>query len=78
MVEAILNDSKSVISCSVLLKGEYGYENVTVGVPVVLGKNGVEEILQMTLATKTREKFKTSVESIQEGIAILEKNGFFK
>ena len=78
MVEAILNDSKSVISCSVLLNGEYGYENVTVGVPVVLGKNGVEEILQMTLATKTREKFKTSVESIQEGIAILEKNDFFK
>ena len=78
MVEAILNDSKSVISCSVLLNGEYGYSNVTAGVPVVLGKNGVEEILQMTLATKTREKFKTSVESIQEGIAILEKNDFFQ
>jgi len=77
MVEAILNDSRTVVSCSVRLNGEYGYENVTVGVPVVLGKNGVEEIIPMTLGTKTREKFKTSVESIQEGIAILEKNGFF-
>ena len=77
MVEAILNDSKTVVSCSVLLNGEYGYENVTVGVPVVLGKNGVEEIIQMTLGTKTREKFKVSVNSIQEGIAVLEKNGFF-
>jgi len=77
MVEAILNDSKTVVSCSVLLNGEYGYKNVTVGVPVVLGKNGVEEIIQMTLGTKTREKFKVSVNSIQEGIAVLEKNGFF-
>jgi malate dehydrogenase len=77
MVEAILNDSRTVVSCSVRLNGEYGYENVTVGVPVILGKNGVEEIIPMTLGTKTREKFKTSVESIQEGIAVLEKNGFF-
>ena len=77
MVEAILNDNRTVVSCSVLLNGEYGYRNVTVGVPVILGKNGVEEIVQMTLGTKTRAKFKTSVESIQEGIDILEKNGFF-
>jgi malate dehydrogenase len=78
MVEAILNDSKTVVSCSVVLNGEYGYKDVTVGVPVVLGANGVEEIVQMTLSTKTREKFKVSVESIQEGIDILEKNGFFE
>jgi malate dehydrogenase len=77
MVEAILNDSRSVVSCSVLLNGEYGYSDVTVGVPVVLGKNGIEEIIQMTLGTKTREKFKVSVESIKEGINILNKNGFF-
>ena len=78
MVEAILNDSRTVVSCSVVLNGEYGYKNVTAGVPVVLGKNGIEEIIQMTLGTKTREKFKVSVESIQEGIDILEKNNFFK
>ena len=77
MVEAILNDSKTIVSCSVLLNGEYGYKDVTVGVPVVLGNNGVEEIIQMTLSTKIREKFKTSVDSIQEGIDILEKNNFF-
>ncbi len=77
MVEAILNDSQTVVSCSVVLNGEYGYSDVTVGVPVVLGKNGVENIVEMTLSTKTREKFKTSVESIQEGIDILDKNGFF-
>jgi malate dehydrogenase len=78
MVEAILNDTRAVVSCSVLLNGEYGYKNVTAGVPVILGKNGVEEIVQMTLGTKTRAKFKVSVESIQEGIDILEKNRFFE
>ncbi len=78
MVEAILNDSKIVVSSSVMLNGEYGYRDVTVGVPVVLGKNGVEQIIEMTLSTKTREKFKTSVESIREGIDILEENVFFE
>ena len=78
MVEAILNDSKIIVSSSVMLNGEYGYKDVTVGVPVILGQNGVEQIIQMTLNTKTREKFKASVESIREGIDILEKNGFFE
>ncbi len=78
MVEAILNDSKIVVSSSVMLNGEYGYKDVTIGVPVILGKNGVELIIEMTLNTKTREKFKASVESIREGIDILEKNGFFE
>ena len=77
MVEAILNDTQTVVSCSVLLNGEYTYDDVTVGVPVVLGKNGVEEVIQMTLTNKTKEKFQKSVESIQEGIDILRKNGFF-
>ena len=77
MVEAILEDTKSVVSSCVMLNGEYGYKNVTVGVPVVLGRKGVEQIIDMTLETKTREKFKTSVESIQEGIKLLEENDFF-
>jgi malate dehydrogenase len=78
MVEAILNDSRTVVSCSVLLDGEYGHNDVTVGVPVVLGKNGIEEIVQMTLNTKTREKFKVSVDTIKEGISVLKENNFFE
>jgi malate dehydrogenase len=78
MVEAILNDSKTVVSSSVLLNGEYGYSDVTVGVPVVLGRNGVEKIIEISLNNETKDKFKTSVESIKEGIEILEKNGFFE
>ena len=77
MVEAILNDSKTVVSSSVMLNGEYGYSNITVGVPVILGRNGVEKIIEISLKDEIKDKFNTSVESIQEGIDILSKNGFF-
>jgi len=77
MVEAILNDTQTVVSSSVLLEGEYGYSDVMVGVPVVLGKNGLEKIIEISLDRATTKKFKLSVESIKEGIHILEENRFF-
>jgi len=77
MVEAILNDSKAVISSSVLLNGEYGHSDVCVGVPVVLGSNGVESIVQMNLDDALKAKFDTSVQTVKNGIEILEKNNFF-
>ncbi len=77
MVEAILDDSKAVISSSVLLDGEYGYKDVTLGVPVVLGANGVEEIITLDLDDDTKAKLDTSVKSIQENINILKEEGFF-
>jgi malate dehydrogenase len=77
MVEAILNDTQTVVSSSVLLDGEYGYKDVMVGVPVVLGKNGIEKIVEISLDKETTQKFKLSVDSIREGIDILKKNGFF-
>ena len=77
MVEAILNDSKVVVASSALLEGEYGYNDVSVGVPVILGKNGMEKIIEMELDRDTAEKFKASVESIREGIEVLNNNQFF-
>ena len=77
MVEAILDDSKSLISCCTILNGEYGYSDVAVGVPVVLGANGVEKIIEIDLDKETQEKFALSVKSIQENIAILRENNFF-
>lgn len=77
MVEAILNDTKAVVSSSVLLEGEYGYSNVTVGVPVVLGKDGMEKVIELKLDDETKAKFKISVDSIQSGIDILNENNFF-
>ena len=78
MVEAILNDSKAIVSSSVILNGEYGYRDVAVGVPVVLGANGVEKIIEMKLDAETKEKFALSVSSIQDGIDILNENNFFE
>lgn len=49
MVQAIACDTKKVFPCSVLLEGEYGFNDICLGVPVVLGKNGVEEIINITL-----------------------------
>lgn len=77
MVEAILNDSRIVLSSSVVLDGEYGYKDVTLGVPVVLGSNGVEKIIELELDDTTKTKLDTSVASIQEGIDILKENNFF-
>lgn len=78
MIEAIFNDSKTIVSSSVILHGEYGYSDVAVGVPVVLGANGVEKIIEIDLDEETKEKFALSVKSIQDGINILKENNFFK
>jgi len=78
MVEAMLDDSRIVMPSSVMLDGEYGYKDVTVGVPVVLGAKGVEKIIELNLDEDTKAKFKISVDSIQEGINILKENNFFE
>jgi len=78
MVEAILNDSKAIVPSSVLLNGQYGYKDICVGVPVVLGKDGCESIIELDLDDNIKTKFKKSVNSIQEGIDILKENNFFE
>jgi len=77
MVEAILDDSRIVIASSVLLDGEYGYKDVTVGVPIVLGAKGIEKIIELEFDDETQKKFDTSVASITEGIDVLKENNFF-
>jgi len=77
MVDAILKDTKQIHSCAVLLKGEYGYENVVSGVPCMIGKGGSEQIIEMTLKTLQKTRFKNSVASVQEMTNILYENGFF-
>ncbi len=77
MVEAILNDSKIVIPSSCLLNGEYGHKDVSVGVPVVIGRNGIEKIIELELDVDLQSKFDKSVQTINDGISILKKNNFF-
>jgi malate dehydrogenase len=77
MVEAILDDSRIVMPSSVLLDGEYGYKDVTLGVPVVLGAKGIEKIIELKLDDNMKAKLDVSVNSIKEGIDILRDEGFF-
>jgi len=77
MVEAILDDTQIVVPSSTLLKNEYGHSDVTVGVPIVLGKNGVEKIIEIDMTEELQSKFNDSVDSIKSGITILEENNFF-
>jgi malate dehydrogenase len=77
MVETILYDNKAIVPTSVMLDGEYNHSDVCVGVPIVLGRNGVEKIIEIEMKNKTREKLQVSVDSIKDGIAILEENKFF-
>ena len=77
MIDAILKDTKQIHSCAVYLKGEYGYSDIISGVPAMIGAGGAEQIIEMTLKTLQKTKFKNSVASVQEMIDILEANGFF-
>lgn len=58
MAESILKDEKRVLTCSVLLEGEYGIRGVFLGVPVILGKRGVEKILEIKLTPEEEEQLK--------------------
>jgi malate dehydrogenase len=66
MVRAILMDEKIVLPCAALLKGQYGAEGVYAGVPVVLGRGGVEEIVEVALRTEERIAFNNSVHAVRE------------
>ena len=66
MAEAVLKDQKRILPCTVFLNGEYGFRDLAIGVPVKLGKSGVEEIIEMSLTDSEKEDFKKSAEAIQK------------
>ncbi|TDS66158.1 malate dehydrogenase [Myroides indicus] len=66
VVESILYDRKKLIPCSVFLQGEYGEENICIGVPCIIGKEGVEKIVELKLNKSEKEKFDLSAKSIRE------------
>jgi malate dehydrogenase len=71
MADAILTGRNRVMSVSTCLCGEYGTHGVSIGVPVVLGKEGVEKVVELELSQKTKEKFEKSVVILKEAIAAL-------
>ncbi|MEP6916547.1 MAG: malate dehydrogenase, partial [Acidobacteriota bacterium] len=66
MVEAIIKDKKKILPCSVFLQGEYGINDLFVGVPVKLGSRGVEQIIQITLTPEEDAALKKSAASVKE------------
>jgi malate dehydrogenase len=72
MVEAILMDRKQILPCSVYLQGEYGLDDICFGVPVKLGRAGVEQILQIELRADEREALERSAALIRSSMAALE------
>ncbi|MBR5850189.1 MAG: malate dehydrogenase [Alistipes sp.] len=66
VVDAIINDTKAVVPCSVYLEGEYGQEDICIGVPVVLGKKGVEKIVKIDLTKEEQEKFAASADATRK------------
>jgi malate dehydrogenase len=68
MADAVLKGRNRVMGVSTYLQGEYGFSDVSIGVPCVLGKNGVERILELRLDAETEREFEKSVASINEVI----------
>jgi len=66
VVESIIKDQKKMIPCSVMLEGEYGQSDVCIGVPVILGKNGIEKIVAMDLNDSEKELFAKSAAAVKE------------
>ncbi len=71
MVEAIVKDKKRVLPCAALLDGEYGFSDVFVGVPVKLGANGVEEVIELKLTKEEQEALTNSVNHVKETLKLL-------
>ena len=66
MAEAYLNDSKKILPCAVYLSGQYGFTDIYAGVPVVIGKAGVEKIEEIELDQKEKDEFNNSVEAVRK------------
>lgn len=72
MAEAILKDKKRILPSIAYLEGEYGYNNVYLGVPTVLGGNGIESVIEISLTGKERDALDKSVKSVEKVLELLE------
>ena len=66
MAESYIKDLKKTLPCAAYLNGEYGVKNLYAGVPVVIGNQGVEKVVEIKLMDKEKENFKISVEAVKE------------
>lgn len=72
MVDAVLRGRNRVMGVSACLQGEYGLSNIAIGIPAILGRNGIEEILEFELKPETRKRFEKSVSTIKAAMIKLD------
>ena len=72
LVQAIACDQKKIFPCSVLLDGEYGLSDLCIGVPVVLGANGIEQIVEIKLSDSDKAHLHTSAEGVKKTNSLLD------
>ena len=76
LVESIIKEQKKIILCSVYLQKEYGLKDITIGVPVVIGRNGVEKVMPIDLNKHEFELLNASAIAVKENEDTLKDLGF--
>ncbi|MBQ1651733.1 MAG: malate dehydrogenase, partial [Paludibacteraceae bacterium] len=71
LAESIINDQKKMIPCSTYLDGEYGVKDLMIGVPVIVGKNGIEKIVELDLNDDEKAKFAASEAAVRKTTNVL-------
>ena len=66
MAESYLKDLKKQLPCAVFLNGEYGFKDIYAGVPVIIGKNGVEKIIELNLTNDEKDNFSKSIDAVKQ------------
>ena len=66
MAEAYINDLKKTLPCAAYLNGEYGIKNLYAGVPVIIGKKGVEKIVEVNLSSQEKKQFSLSIKAVED------------
>ena len=66
MAESYLNDKKKELPCAAYLNGEYGIKDIYAGVPVIIGKNGVEKIIEIKLSSEEKNQFDKSIKAVKD------------
>jgi malate dehydrogenase len=72
MVEAVIKDEKRLLAASVYLRGQYGYRDIFLGVPTIIGAGGAEQILEVDLTAQEQQALDRSAAAVQEGVTLLD------
>jgi malate dehydrogenase len=72
LVQAIACDQKKMFPCSAMLEGEYGLNDISIGVPVILGRNGIEKIVEIELSEAEKAHLQASAEGVSKTNGLLD------